>query len=393
MPDAPRIRPTRLPSLTGLRFIAAFLVFVYDGGVMGLFADDAVGSRYAYWTQNLGHMGVSFFFVLSGFVLTWTATASDTARRFWRRRVVKIFPNHLLVVAIAVALLWAAGEHVRGGPTVANVFLLQDWLPKIDLVAYSANPVSWSLACEVFFYALFPLLFRWISAIRPQRLWYWFAGVVALAALIPQISFTLLPDHPDNPFGPGMSWPQMWFSHFFPPTRALEFVAGIILCRLVLEGRWVRVGMLPAVVLIALASWASLHLSPIYAFAALWPLPISLLIGAATRADAEDRATALSSRPMVWLGDISYAFYLTHLVLMFSLYAALCHGQWAGYVSFTPERWGTAKGVLFLLGVLAASIIVSALMFHFVERPMMRRWSRARATRAPVLAAAAEPVG
>lgn len=393
MPDAPQVHPVRLPSLTGLRFVAAFLVFVYDGGVLGLFADNAVGSRYAYWTQNIGHMGVSFFFVLSGFVLTWTATASDTARAFWRRRVVKIFPNHLLVVAIAVALLWAAGEHVRTGPTVANVFLVQDWAPDANLVAYSANPVSWSLACEVFFYAAFPLLFRGVAAIRPERLWYWFAGFVVAAALIPEISYTLLPDHPANLFGPGMSWPQMWFSHFFPPTRALEFVVGMILCRLVVEARWIRGGALPGLVLIVLAAWASLHLSPMYAFAALWPLPISLLIGAATRADSEGRQTALSRRPMQWLGDISYAFYLTHLVLMFTLYAALCHGQWAGYVSFKPEQWGTGKAVLFLLGALAASIVLSGLMFHFVERPMMRRWSRARARRAPMGAVAAEPVG
>src|ERR1700759_304272 len=101
-------RISRLPSLTGLRFVAAFLVFTSDVTATKLFADQGVSDFLSRYVSRAGCLGVSFFFVLSGFILPWTADAGDTPARFYRRRLVKICPNHLLTwLAGLLLMVWA----------------------------------------------------------------------------------------------------------------------------------------------------------------------------------------------------------------------------------------------------------------------------------------------
>lgn len=106
----------RLPTLTGLRGVACLMVLLCHLGV-------SLAPRVTSQTLPmmvfgvLGVTAVSFFFVLSGFVLTWVARPDDTPGKFWRARAVKIFPGHLVVLAAAVLLMLAAGipvalEHI-----------------------------------------------------------------------------------------------------------------------------------------------------------------------------------------------------------------------------------------------------------------------------------------
>src|SRR6202008_2295743 len=86
---------SRLPSLTGLRFVAAF-------GVFGLHAyslvklTDPIARRGAQLLFDAGDLGVSFFFVLSGFVLTWSARPGRGPLRFWQGRIARIWPAYLV---------------------------------------------------------------------------------------------------------------------------------------------------------------------------------------------------------------------------------------------------------------------------------------------------------
>src|ERR1700743_685613 len=97
-------RNKRVPPPPGVRFPAALLVFVYHSSLLiptiAVFGYTALGAHYATIAANAGALGVSFFFVLSGFVLTWTPArpnrAHDTPRAFWRRRFVKIYPNYVV---------------------------------------------------------------------------------------------------------------------------------------------------------------------------------------------------------------------------------------------------------------------------------------------------------
>ncbi len=83
--------PPGSPSLTGLRFIAAALVFAFHSSLTNFplspFADEDVAHGYEWLFSKAGWIGVSFFFILSGFVLTWSSRGGDTLTSFWRRRL------------------------------------------------------------------------------------------------------------------------------------------------------------------------------------------------------------------------------------------------------------------------------------------------------------------
>jgi peptidoglycan/LPS O-acetylase OafA/YrhL len=97
LPKQADVTRSRLPSLTGMRFIAAVGVFLFHGILYGGFfsSTHAVGVLGSV-VNVAGWAGVVFFFILSGFVLTWSLRPKDTVPSFWRRRLLKVFPNHLV---------------------------------------------------------------------------------------------------------------------------------------------------------------------------------------------------------------------------------------------------------------------------------------------------------
>lgn len=363
---------SRLPSLTGMRFIAAAMVFVFHGSLERLFRDAGIQENYAFAAATAGSVGVSFFFVLSGFVLTWSARTTDTVPRFWRRRFFKIFPNHLVTYVVALLLIAWAGQRSGVTAQVANLFLLQSWVPDFQFFN-SVNGVSWSLSVEVLFYLSFPLLFLVVRKIPEARLWLAAAVVAAAVLLMPAAAQTFLPDKPAMmPWGPA-SLEQIWFVYIFPPVRALEFALGMLLARLVLTGRWIRLGLLPAAALVVAGYVASLHVPFLYGFVSVTVIPLALLIPAAATADVAGRRTWLSTRTMVWLGEISFAFYLVHRLVM--TYGHLAFGRAPnGY----GLAWSTPVGIAYLVGAFAVSLALAWTLYALVERPVMRRWATPR---------------
>jgi len=368
--------PARLHSLTGLRFIAAALVFAVHGSIQGVFADPAAGETYLFVASTAGYTGIVFFFVLSGFVLTWTARETDTAKLFWRRRFFKIYPNHLVVFALALGVLVWAGRQTDPVRVLTNLFLVQSWFPDETIVTDTVNVVTWSLSAEVFFYASFPLLIALVRRIPVNHLWYWAGALVGTILMVPVVSGAVLPDPPPELAGYG-SFVQIWSIYFFPVARALEFVLGMLLARLVLAGRWIGPGLLPAAALTVAGYLVSLQLPLLYQFVAATVIPIALLIPAAASADVADRRTGLNSRVMVWLGEISYAFFLTHFLVL-SAGRLVMGGTPNEMGGIGGPAWSTPVGIGFLAACFGAAIVVSWLLFRFVEAPVMRRWSRPR---------------
>jgi peptidoglycan/LPS O-acetylase OafA/YrhL len=102
----------------------------------------------------------------------------------------------------------------------------------------------------------------------------------------------------------------------------------------------------------------------LYGQSAVFIVPAALLIAAAAIADNENRFTVFRNRVMTWLGEISFAFYLLHFIV-------LTYGR-----SLLGDRYFSASATIALLvaGV-AVSIAVSWLLYSVVERPITRRWS------------------
>ncbi|MFJ6381085.1 acyltransferase family protein [Kitasatospora sp. NPDC092039] len=375
----------KLPSLEGLRAVGVVFVFASHALVLGAFKDPNALSVFNTLTGDgrLAFLAVSFFLVISGFVLTWSAKPGQSATGFWRRRVMRIGPSHVLLAVLALTQFAAAGETIRWGPAVANLFLVQNWWPSQDLIMYQFNGATWTLAVEMLCYAMFPLLIRFVRRLGTRALWSWIIGLGATAVLIPAISYPLLSGFPPSQFYPAGSWPQLWALYFFPPVRCIDFLIGMFLARIVASGSWPRIRILPAALLNLAVFLLLYHLPVPFGIAALYPVPAALLIGALAAQDVAGRRTALSAPFMVWLGDLSFAIYITHLTVMFAVHAAFA-GELVGYAhSYTPTAFDTPAAVAFVVALYVLCVAVSWVLHVTVEMPAIRRWSRPAAQRAP----------
>src|SRR5258706_1572967 len=289
-------QPSHLHALTGLRFIAAFAVFGFHLGTGHVLDTGRVGSAMG-WAFNQGAVGVSFFFILSGFVLAWSARPGDTAARFWQRRAAKIYPNHLMTWCIAIGATLVTGSAVTIAVAVPNLLLLQAWSPD-ENIYFGLNTPSWSLACEVFFYACFPWVLSGARRIAVDFLWVAALAAMAMIWLIP-VAATILPVQS-----------QYWAVWIFPVARFPEFIVGVLLARIVQEEKWPRIAVWQAAVLTLIAYLLTRYLPDNFRSVSGTAVPLALLIGAVGAASAEGRRSWLASPWAVWLGEASLVFYL-----------------------------------------------------------------------------------
>jgi peptidoglycan/LPS O-acetylase OafA/YrhL len=356
---------SRLESLTGLRFAAAFVVFGLH--LEGLFYFSA---PYAGMTRFFaqGGTGVSFFFVLSGFVLTWSHRYRDTARAFYRRRIARIGPLHVLTWFAAGLILMFLGQLPSAGPAGASLLALGPWVPS-SAYDNAMNVPSWSLGCEAFFYALFPLLLAKAESLTPRQRRQVLAVGVGFIALLAAIAYPAR-----------YATLSYWAIYFFPPTRLVEFAIGIVLALEVKEGRLPKIALAPAT-FVAVGAYAAAGWAPTsFALVAVTLVPFCALIVAAAQRDESGRRSVWSSRPMVLLGSWSFALYLVHFpILVVMAHAESRHmGAWGG----------VANGV----SALVICVAVSGIAFRFVEKPLERRIRPPARPRLPEPAAIAEAI-
>ncbi|MFE7188156.1 acyltransferase family protein [Kitasatospora sp. NPDC057541] len=359
---------SRLPSLTGMRWIAALLVFLTHVSVAKPFDTPALNDFMSDYLSRAGFLGVGFFFVLSGFVLTWSAKEGDRPSAFYRRRLFKLYPNHAVTWLVGLLLMARAGAELTAAGTVPSLFLLQSWIPSLEVIGGTNGP-SWSLACEVLFYLSFPVILPLVRRIRPERLWLWVGVMTAALFALPLIA-QLLPGSPNSPWQPLSFW-RYWFVYFLPAARLPEFVLGILLARIVRTGRWVAIGW-PVAALLTVAGYALMITLPdAWGMAAPTALPVGLLIAAVAARDAAGVGTPFAGRTMVWLGEVSFAFYMVHfLVIQYGPLGLAATGS-AG-----ANTWST-PGALGVMGItLALSIGFGWALYRLVEVPVMRRWGR-----------------
>lgn len=364
-PSPARNLTNRLPSLTGARFVAAGMVFVFHAIILNPFSSPRAQNITDTLFSTSGYAGVTFFFILSGFVLTCAVRPQDTAAKFWRRRFFKIYPNHLITFATVLILgPVVTATIVRGSDGVLNALLLQSWSPSLD-VRISFNPVAWSLSCEVLFYFLFPFLIKLVDKVRPERLW--FCTILSAASVLCLPIFAeLLPTGPMLPYG--YSDRELWIVFHCPAGQLLTFVFGMLLAKVVLAGRRLPLKLGGAVALTVGAYFVTPLFGPLYQFSAVMVVPLGLLIAAGAKADLDRVPTFLGSRPMVWLGDISFAFYMWHYLVL----AAGLH--WLG----ANAHWSTVTSAAALVLLFGVTVLLSWATFRLVERPIMRRFANSR---------------
>jgi peptidoglycan/LPS O-acetylase OafA/YrhL len=349
----------RLSSLTGLRIFGAVAVVICHVG--NGFANDSslnVASTY-------GYVGVTFFFMLSGFVLAWSC-ADQPVRAFWWRRFSRIWPLQMMVMVFTYVAI-PGHERIPGlAGRLAELLLVQAWFPNSAIYA-GGNGVTWSLSVEMFFYLIFPaaiILVRRLSG-RGVALT---AAVTLAAMLIPPLVISLA--------GLGISASvYYWLFFVFPPYRFGEFLLGMLLARaLVLGYRVPRPAIMcvAATAGIAGVTWAITTFTVRTGtwvdrpYVALLLLPFfALLLSGSAAMDLRPGGWWLGSTAFVLLGEWSFALYLVHAPTL------VVTAPW-GWWNNPGGLWGLAD----FLGFLALVLALAAALHYLVEKPVERRLRR-----------------
>ncbi|MCU1595554.1 MAG: acyltransferase 3 [Frankiales bacterium] len=322
--DQAGARARDLPRLTSLRAFAALAVFGFH------LEQDHVWSTGGLFAA--GFSGVAFFFVLSGFVLTWTWRPGTGTGRFYQRRFARVWPSHAVMLIASIAAPVVATQHRGVISGLLNLLLLQSWSTD-PATAFGYNGVSWSLSCEAFFYACFPLIVSALARLTPGQRWLATAVISGTTGLLLIAGGT-----------------HRGLLEHAPPVRLGEFVLGCTLALSVRDGWRPRVPMLVAAPLAILVPALVAQAQPTLVTAATEVTTAVLLLAAAT-ADLDQRAGWLCSRPLVYAGQVSFAFYLVHELVMLNL-----------------DLTGATGAALALL---ITSVLAIAL-HHAVERPAQR---------------------
>lgn len=372
----------RLGVLDGLRGVAVLLVLWYHVWEISWLPAPLP------WLQFIpetGFIGVPLFFFLSGFVITYPFLRARIAQKtqptwghFAWRRFIKIVPSYLLSIALAYAIGFAATQ--GGGPAwrdvLAHLFFVHTWWP----ATYgSINGVLWTLAVEVEFYSIFPLVW-WCFARRP---WLTALGMIAVAfawrswaaACCYSTNFPLLeenlPGYLDL-FACGMLAAYIFVRYRnFGENPLVRRYAPVVAC---LGGAALIALLLNLYHYRAADQWSSvwmIHKRALLGFAFL-----TIAIGALW--SPREWQVLLANPPLRFLAVISYTLYLYHQIIARELlawhippYSGDPHVNFGWAVPYTALAFGvaTAQATLFT---------------YFFERPLMRvRFPRQR-RRVPV---------
>lgn len=211
--SAPAARPDYFPSLTGIRAVASIMVYLahFDPFVAPYFG------RYipAYVSQF--HVGVTMFFVLSGFLICYRyepgfQQGTLAGRNYFVSRVAKIYPMYFLVTIWAFLPI-VSKQIFRPGVFLLNISFLRGFF---DQYLFTGDPSGWSLTVEELFYVLFPLM-----VFYSRKIPYLFQAVfVLLTGFLLTLIFSRVPFH--GFFG---SYRFLFEYTFF--GRCFEFYTGI----------------------------------------------------------------------------------------------------------------------------------------------------------------------
>jgi peptidoglycan/LPS O-acetylase OafA/YrhL len=362
---AGRSKPS-LDALTGLRFLAAMGVVLFHFSVPILKGRSDVLSNLA----GAGYIAVDLFYLLSGFILTYSylsplGTLLGSRRNFYASRFARIYPAYLLAFVLAAPSDIATSLHVNHLATavvklaisaVSVLTLQQAWTP---WTAWDWNYPAWSVSVEVFFYLLFPWLAVRLARVKqtsalPLAGLFWMLALLAPFLLWTIKGTTGQPTRADH---------LQMAIEFTPILRLPEFAVGILLGRAYVLGRFQRLnGNLFATIAFAsilsvLAFFPNLP-HPLLANGLLAPLFALLIV---SLAQAKGPIAWFLALPfMVTLGEASYGIYILQIPLALAI--------------SRPPPYHSVR-MLCIYCVLL--VLCSVLSWRFVESPLrknIRRW-------------------
>ena len=335
-----------IKSLQSLRFV--FIMLVVMSYIIGKSFDFG------------GECGVSFFFVLSGFILSYAygrqvQNGKFRWKRFLKKQLLKFYPLHLVTFLVMVALDARLERYFSWPKLLANALLLQSWVPSDDFY-FVANGSSWFLSDLLFFYVVFGVLFTWLNSVSLRKLIFVGAAVLGLYVVLA----VSIPTSMVNPL-----------LYASPATRLLDFALGILLFRFSVSAsagqveRWLGRQSAGCISLIEvlLVCWVVLSFF-VYERSAIgfrcasmfWGVSPVVLFGFVKTDKLRGVVTLCLHHPvMQWLGSISFEIYLTHWITMRIFYSLLSSA-------------GIGEEGRVVLGVMVATILLIFVVSYLTKR-------------------------
>ncbi|MDI7549260.1 acyltransferase [Cronobacter sakazakii] len=338
-------------SLTSLRKFAALGVFLSHLGIMSQSSIPQFNEASRYFFS--GYVGVTFFYILSGFIINYSFSRHLAEGRFSNKdfivyRLARLFPVHI-VSLLCVLILFGYTKNWEATNKEAllyNTFLLQSFIPDAGYY-FSFNPVSWSISCEMFFYLCFCLLVK----CRTKHLFFAFSAVQAI-----NIYFLVYP-----PSGVSLHW----LFYINPIFRISDFMLGIIICRAFLAKP-----VTPKIVVCSAMEIGSLLFLALTIYVATnyvanmnvkydllyIPCMASVVIAFAFNGGIISRI--LANKYLILLGEASFSFYMFHWMIVSKLIEIM-----------KPDKNDYASVLIYAASCLALSIAVSIISFKVIEMP------------------------
>lgn len=366
----------QLDALTSLRFFAAAMIVVGH-------SHHLLGSLGIALTFQLSQ-GVSFFFVLSGFILSYNyqhLSDKKSAIRFLIARFARIWPLHIATLLIWLAIITPNITHEFANPTdgliklALNFTLLQSWAFLAPYVL-SFNGVAWSISTEAFFYVIFAVIVLSPARRLPQAL------VLATLCLIAFVTAASVFNFSPDDSSPGLTMFGTVYTN--PLVRVFEFLFGVVLAQVYRKHgsktanisfmTWLLIE-LAAVVLIVTALHLVTATGSIKTMAGegfayyiykegLWLLwGFMILVFALSRGPL---TRLLSIRPLVFLGEISFALYLVHVIIL----------NLADRQAETVQAMGAIGAILFWLACLSSSAALHIAVENPFRKIIINLWDR-----------------
>ncbi|MCQ9640310.1 acyltransferase [Chryseobacterium sp. WG14] len=342
--------------LTSLRFFFAFFVFLSH---LSYLKED---ERYKTMFNDIfseGFLGVSFFFILSGFILALNyrdkfKNKTITLKKFYIARFARIYPLYLVTILISIPMLYSSFKIL-----LYNIFLIQSYIPD-QKYFFSFNAPSWSISDEIFFYALFPILIG--ISFKFSRIFKILLLIIFVSLLIVLNNF--LPEEKSH-----------YWLYISPFTRIFDFILGILLFDVALYLKNKKISLQKSIrtffeigALSTLVLFFIFHNNfPIsYRFSIYYWPPMCLIILTAANSFISEKnitwiTTFFSWKWLVYLGEISFGFYLIHyLVITYTL-------------KYNDIKGIHLTGIPLALIMFSITLIASIFAYEIIEKPFNKK--------------------
>lgn len=327
--------------LTSLRFFFAFFVFLSH--LQGIKSGNPI---FNWFVRNIffeGYIGVSFFFILSGFVISYSNDLKISKNkfhniRFYKARFFRLYPLYLLTMLICAVSI----ANISWPTWLINIFAIQSFLPTIN--SHVINAPSWSISNEFFFYFSFPFIFPFIYKYK-----------ITSVLLLISLSIIL--------FSLSLKVPDIYIKFIYyinPFSRLFDFSLGILLYhffKYINSGNHKRLTTSTweylAILLLIVFFLPHNAIPRMYRFSVYYWIPMSaiILIFALEKGRV---SKLLQNKILVYLGEISFSFYMIHLFVITKM------------LPFLDD----SNPIVTIFVILLATLFFSILLFEYFEKPV-----------------------